>query len=423
MSEKRLEFLGVDKNLYLQSIILFLCIYAGLYYGYFFLVVLMINSYTLIACKPKNTYYQLFFLLPFAMVYKLSPASTSLFAYFMILSAVFMVFRLRNFWKRFILLMVLLILFMFPGVGNDYTLAIKIVSGFVLLYCFIRTVEIKDFKNYIMAFAFGLLGSSIIGQYKLEIASIGKYFTDFNREYINGIATYRFSGLYMDPNYYSIGVVIVLYTSMLLLLHKKVSKLLLVPLIAVLTYFAFLTYSKIFIVALILLFAVFVCYMLGDPKKAVITILGMGILLVIGYYKISDSDYFIGILGRFQAEDISNNRFTIWFNYLHYFNKSLKTIFLGDGIGAAYYMGKGPHNSYLELVYFLGLIGSFIYLFLLGSILHLRQLLNPKTIMNYMLLVIFCIMIATLGIFKVNDIMFYFMLIWISMNYDTRTYK
>lgn len=65
-----------------------------------------------------------------------------------------------------------------------------------------------------------------------------------------GIRSLRFSGLNYDPNYYSIAVIIAVFLCLRLLFNKEGSKLFLGSLIVSMITFGFISYSKMFLLAI-----------------------------------------------------------------------------------------------------------------------------------------------------------------------------
>ena len=77
-------------------------------------------------------------------------------------------------------------------------------------------------KNYYF-FTFGLLSSSILGFYKETIPELAQYYSDFN---YYSYPESTFSGLMQDPNYYTIALFVVLFTSLLLYYNNVINILL-----------------------------------------------------------------------------------------------------------------------------------------------------------------------------------------------------
>ena len=51
--------------------------------------------------------------------------------------------------------------------------------------------------------------------------------------------------------------------------------------------------------------------------------------------------------------------FDLWRIYFEYLNNSPLSLIFGRGIGANYLSAGGPHNTYVESVYFVGIVVIF----------------------------------------------------------------
>ena len=159
-----------------------------------------------------------------------------------------------------------------------------------------------------------------------------------------------------------------------------------------------------------------VIYTLKSTKMIVMALtslftLGSGVLAWlkhIGYMNMMFDRMFKG--------DISTGRFGIWESYSEYLNRSPLTFFFGDGIGTNYLPIGGPHNTYIEAVFFVGILGSMFYLFMIVSILSHKKYNYKKQVINYLPLFVFLIMIGVLGCFTINEFSFYCMLVWLGLN-------
>lgn len=417
MAKMHKNFLGFSRNMFIHCILLFAGICGGLWINKYILVfVMLFTIMSAFLCKTSVTYYHLLFCLPFAMIYKLSPTSTSLFTYSMLIAGVLLIFKLKRLDEKQIFLIIIFGLYVFIGMGTNYTTVIKMVMGLLLFYIFVKQIKPSDYKNQIMAFTLGMLGSSAIGLLKGNWERLDMYYSDMNPIYIGTVRSIRFSGLYLDPNYYSISAIFALTLCLMLLFRKEGNRLLLIVSIAALSVFGFISYSKMFLLAFAIVVLMFFFNRIKSSKgKTGIVaafIIGGGLL----YNWMSTHQYIAVMMRRLIGKDISTGRFSIWKTYLKYIGNSPGTLFFGDGLGAPYYNGGGPHNTFIESVYFLGLLGSIILIIVLVSIFLCNKKHFPRSTANFVLLTVFLIMIFTLGCLTVNDLMFYFMLMYISLN-------
>ena len=421
MGENKKIF-GFSKNMFLQCILLYIGIWGGLLVNnYIFLVVAGGTLLISLLAKIDITYYHLFFLLPFTVIFKLSPSSTSLFAYLMIGTSIILLLRKRSVHSIPVVMVLLFIGYTIIGMNGNYTTVAKMVAGMILLYVFVTSVSPENFKNHILSFGLGMLGSSVIGTMKDTWARLTIYFEDIDYVYVNGVRSIRFSGLNYDPNYYSIGVIIVIFLCLRLFFNKEGNRLLLGSLIASLVVFGFISYSKMFLLSVLLLAVIFVLYRMKSPKHLITTFISVLVIGVMFYWWANQSGYLGTMLERLLGDDISTGRFDIWAGYIEYIWSSPMTLLFGDGLGSSYYLSHGPHNAYIELIFFLGILGGTIMVSTIICILGINKLVTHRKFIDRALVILFFVMIATLGIVTVNDLMFYCMLLWISMNMRKET--
>lgn len=416
MNERK-EFLGFGRSMLFQCILLYIGIWGGLLVSnYVFLVMAGCTVLVSLFSKIDTTYYHLFFLLPFSVIFKLSPESTSLFAYLMIATGAVLLIRKRSVHAVPVVLMIMFVTYAIIGMDGNYTTVAKMVSGIILLYLFVTSVAPANFKNHIMSFGLGMLGSSIIGTMKDTWGRLTVYFNDIDYVYVDGVRSLRFSGLNYDPNYYSIGVIIVIFLCLRLFFNKEGNRLFLGSVIASLAVFGFISYSKMFLLSILLLGLIFVFYRMKSPKQLLMTLGSTVFIVALFYWWAGNSGYLSAILERLSEDDISTGRFDIWKGYLEYIWSSPMTLLFGDGLGSPYYLSHGPHNAYIELIFFLGIVGGTLLILNITYIIGSTKYVERRTFIDRALILLFFIMIATLGIVTVNDLMFYCMLLWISMN-------
>lgn len=414
---KHKEFLGFSRSMLFQCILLYIGIWGGLLVSnYVFLVMAGCTVLVSLFSRIDTTYYHLFFLLPFSAIFKLSPESTSLFAYLMIVTGAVLSIRRRSVHAVPVVLAIMFVTYAIIGMGGNYTTVVKMVSGIILLNVFVTSVTPANFKNHIMSFGLGVLGSSIIGTMKDTWDRLTVYFTDIDYVFLDGVRSLRFSGLNYDPNYYSIAVIIAVFLCLRLFFNNEGNKLLLGSLIATMIVFGFISYSKMFLLTILLVGVIYMFYRMKPPKKLLMTLISTIFIVGLFYWWAGDSGYLSMILERLSGDDISTGRFDIWAGYIEYIWSSPMTLLFGDGLGSPYYLSRGPHNSYIELIFFLGIVGGTLFVLTIACIIGSIRYIERRTFIDRALGLLFLIMIATLGIVTVNDLMFYCMLLWISMN-------
>lgn len=357
---------------------------------------------------------QLFFLLPFTVIYKSGPTSSSYFAYSMILFSALLILESKvNVGK-----IALLAVYLLVGLTNKFDVWLKMISGMVILLYFVKNVERESFKYIAISLALGVLLSSIIGLNKISSPLLSVYYKSFNNEYIAGDVVYRFSGLYYDPNYYSITVACSIFFVIALVIMRDISAKIGVPLMVVLTYFGTITYSRLFLVAIILIYVTQTWDLIWYSKYRLLVLLLILAIIIIGIPILRNTMFYDYYSDRMGTEDISNGRLNIWKNYIEFIFSSASVFLFGVGVGGKLLNHVGAHNTFIEALYDLGLFGFILYVITFFKVLKSNSLLCRRSYKNYTFLFIFLIMISTLGIIAMNDMMFYFMVMWCSLNIE-----
>lgn len=364
-----------------------------------------------------------FFLLPFSMIFKASPTGSSLFTYLVIIVACIVVLKTRKIRVDVCVLVLLLAAYLLFGIGDGITTYLKLLFNVFFFYGFITNVHQEGFRKIVLALSIGMIISSFIGLQKQTDSSIASFFDVVKTEYINGVEIVRFSGLYLDPNYFSILVIVCLFGLTVYMLKKEVPTIQGLVIDVALCIFGCLTLSKIFYITL----AIGVVFLLGIYAKTsrnIGKVLFVAVAIVgIAYYFADISGIIDQIIFRFNADDISNNRLNIWSDYFSYIRENVSVMIFGAGINAEAIGGSGAHSFYIELAYYLGFFGSLLYIFLYSILLFSKPMVNKRTFGNYSLLVIIMVMYATLGILFMNDFVFVLLVVWMMLNTEMQHRK
>lgn len=418
------DFLGFSKSMLWQCLLLFLGICAGLWINRYIYILTMVFTLIVALIKPVNhAYYHLLFTMSFTVIYKPTPTSTSFFAYTVIIVGLILTVKFECFKVDRLLLIFFLFVYFLLGMGSNYTTTAKMIMGIVLLYIFVSKIEADDFKNQIMAFVLGVLGSCVIGTFRDSFPLLNDYIGSSIAILGESGVVHRFTGLNYDPNFFSMSIIFSVVLCLMLLMNKNRSGILLWIITCVMVLFGFNSYSKMFLLSIVIVGVISLLHVMRSPKKIITTIVVLavvGTLLVIGLQKISYTDI---MLKRLSDSDISTGRFDLWGTYFECLSESLSTTFFGVGLGSNYLSAGGPHNTYLESVYFVGIVGSILFCVTICSILCCRRYTIQKSIMNYLLLLVFIVMLGVLGCFTINELSFYCMLVWMGLNMSTKRTK
>lgn len=419
----------VIKN-FISPILPCLIIITGFVLGKSFLSII---SFFILCCTfllqdNKKNILDLMFLMPFATIFKISPGSTSLFTILEFFCC-FVFFTRSDFKldKKFLFLFLLLFTYIISVdlIYLSYSIAnyLRIFVGFILLYYFSKEYrecnnKIDFSKNIIVYFSLGTIFSSIIALFSKFIPSFSLFIRTVG---YNAVITNRFSGLNGDPNYYTINLILALLGLFYLYSTKKIN-LIFWALFAILAYFGLQTYSKSFLLTFCLIsFGLFFLLLKNRNKKGLcLYIIAFSICLsYVLNGKVSNLKFIIERFGKnADINSMTTGRFEIWNSYLNYIASNIKVLLFGSGIGADYHGTTGVHNWYIEMIYYFGIVGTFLYLSCYFYIFKKSMCKQKKhNIIDYLAIVILLFLYFFLQMIFSNEILFHIFIVIIYFNY------
>lgn len=382
------------------SAVLALLILFGTYRNVFSLAAFLIFGLMLIFCDKETNLLQIFFVLPMANIFKLSPGVQS---FFTIIILVYVILHLVL-PRQATLIVALFAVYIVVGQlgAGDVNLfrAIKLVFNLLFLSSILnRETKIRNkelFLSYIVgnlvASVFGLMDSSF---FKIESYIGAKSLGDPGQEEI----VYRFTGLYADPNYYNVGIIISLCLIVILFYKNEINLLILSFLSVPMIYFLILTYSKSALIMLLL--PVFMLlYSLYRKKNYVAVIisflLAVTVVILILTGQIDALDVVLERISESETSEgmdinaLTTGRFALWTTYAKYLINNLGVGLFGSSIAAGLINSRASHNTYIDLFYYLGVFGTTLLMATLTAISKQSRMVSIKrNFINYS--VIICI--------------------------------
>lgn len=364
------------------------------------------------------------FIIPMSTIFKPSASSSSYFTYLELLLV--LIYFIRNgfnikkvelgilFFGSYIILIQ-----GFNG-GFSPTTTIKMIFYLFLISITLEQVSESNYKLYLIMYIFGLIVSSIMGLVEIPGFHVHDFIT-VKVDTVVGDSYNRFAGLYGDPNYYSINIIIAISLLIILYLKKEISLFWSVLLSAVLVFFAAMTVSK--SALLMLCFPVFLLiYALIKRKNflgTVIVLLAMsGFVWMIMRNRIS---IFLPVLNRLlnKNTDITSGRIDLWKLFFNYFKENPTKIWFGRSIAHYTLENHVAHNTYIDIVYELGIIGGvFLFVLLAGCVRTSKRLFHRRTLINYSIIAIIAIMYSFLSELQYFDPPFHIIIAGIVLNLD-----
>ena len=352
------------------------------------------------------------FLLPFANIIKLSPGQISLFTVFFAIYVLRIIFKTGKLNRMF-----LLTAFIFAG----YCLAVSgperivtivtMVCGFMMLR---ETTESDDYDylHVLYAFCLGIIISSAIGALRDYLPIIKSFSIDASYKVGHEEYAQRFVGLNVNPNYYTMDVSVAMGCLVTTMCTQKMKPIYMV-LFGVLAIFGLMSVSKSFLIVFALMVVILLLNSLRQGATTFLKISAALILagvLILTFARESVETYIIRLNDDANAESLSaitTGRGEIWIEYIKTMLKDFKTLFLGAGLGER--LEKGSHNTYIEMVYHIGLIGSALYFFVLKSSVAIKKF--PKNILYYVPFVIILVRFIGISMFTQDSLWYYFTII------------
>ena len=393
---------------------------GGVVYSPLSYVTFVLFSGIIVFCTDQSLIISfLFLLMPIATVFKPSVGATSFYTY---LQLVFILKQLRVhriLSRRFFLWWVLFVLYVILGMSTAVSDAIKQISIPIMYYYCMQDENRKSVDIYIESYTFGVLTSSVLGVIKNSIPNLTNYAGAKSNHLGNGIYLERFSGLWGDPNYYSINLMLAFVCVLYLYTKCKISLARTVIYFALIIVFGAMTRSAsfFFVLAATMVFMVVVLFQshhrfIGFISAVLIIVAGY--LLLSGKLSVFDSSI-LKLQTSIAQGDISTGRIDRWSTYINEFIDHPLKLIIGNGVGK-FFSFTVPHNTYIDFLDIYGVLGTFIFLQSIASV--NRSLKKKRSIVNCLPLIIVFVMYFTISMIFYLDFV-YQMLLAFMVLYDT----
>lgn len=379
----------------------------------FALLALVLGALAIVFSDLEASLAVLMFLLPFSNIFKMSPGSQSFFTYLLLFYVFFALCIIkRKIDKGFLITTFIFVVILLVQSYNSFNVlrTIKFIANIFLIYVSMSFDLKKHHKNIFMFYIFGVVVSSFVANLGL-ISNLTDYIATKDLGLKNDWLI-RFSGLYGDPNYYAVNVIAAMCLVIILLHKKEISVILAYPLIGVFAYFSIITYSK--SALLMLAFpAMFFVYSTLRRKKYFWTIAFVVLLVVFGQKVLSGQiDILDVILKRFSEGngDVTTGRSGSWEVYLTFFRDNTAKFAIGSGLGAEILGGKAPHNTYIDFLYYTGVLGTLLFVLTLFAMPKSSMPNEKRNVMNFSVAICIAVMYFFLSEIFYIDLPFHLIL-------------
>lgn len=239
------------------------------------------------------------------------------------------------------------------------------VSQFIIIYLMLSFLDAQTIVLDIESFIINMVVSSAYALLLRKTSAI-THMTGAEVAAYYGSSLTRFKGLFRDPNYYMSLVIMAIVLLTLLYIKKYTSRRAFLLSIACMLLFGALTYSKTFIFLLGIYWLLCLFYLIRGKRYllAFIYIFATAFLAVI----LSDT-LFATTLYRLTSassvRELTTGRSILLEIYGREIMSSPDILLFGKGMSAQL-LKKGTHNLFLEIQYYVGLIGLILYLLYFG---------------------------------------------------------
>lgn len=344
------------------SILISTAIVAGLFSSFFSYVAFLLAAVAIVVLPEDDVLCILLFIMSFANIFKSSPTAQSFFTYLILLYVLWHIVQIRYINKAFILsflfLMVYIMVQMIASVNLLRT--IKFASNILFIYFALESSDTSKNSKLFLCYILGVVLSSSIAVLNI-IPNLDDYINTKDT-WLQMEQFVRFSGMYPDPNYYSVNLIISLCLVVLLNHNKELSAVQSIVIAALLILFAGLTLSKSVFIMLILPLALLLHSRIKRKNYFVLLCTTIAVMIILpqlfsGRIAIFNATLY-RISGATDIDTLTTGRSDLWQNYITYLSEHTAVLFFGRGFGAELVGSRAAHNTYFDLLYHLGICGT-----------------------------------------------------------------
>lgn len=414
-----------------EMILLFLMaslILLGTHYSVFSVAAFAVGCCIIISGNQIRSLEMMIFLAPMATIFKASSTSLAFLTYLELFFVLFYLVQQRGKIERIEIGMILfgfyLVVIELLNGGIDFNATIKMVVNLFMLSIATKANVEGETKRLFVLFILGVIVSSLIANISSSFFDIAQYVGMKGYGVGSGGYVIRFSGLYKDPNYYSVNVIIALCEIILLFKRRKISSIIAIGFAILLTAFAVETVSK---SAILMLAIPVIMFLYATIRERRYGLFALGVVITACILVLAVSNRIPAldnIMGRFLSagtdlDSLTTHRSTLWVNYFSYLSEHINEIVFGRSLLNYTLNGVAPHNTYIDLIYQLGIVGSIFLLLIVIRIFRNRKMDIKRCLLNYSVLICIVIMYLFLSELQYYDLPFHFIMCYFALNFNT----
>lgn len=321
--------------------------------------------------KPENTCYLMFAWLGICPIFKLYAGGTSLYTYLELIYIVRMLISCRRIGSKFLISWVVMVAYIIPGTGSDITSGIKIIIIPLMFYLLGQSINSDNIDKVTLSYASGVIFGSIVSLLRDRIPNMLEYvsYKSTAMKYSDSVGftrITRFSGLWGDPNYYSIHLILCIILCAVLFSKKRINNVLFYSIYAFTAIMGAMTGSKSFFLMLVVVTGFVIFILAKDRQYFHLSIFSIAIIIGAVFVFSGRISVFSFVLERLLSpstegsSDLSTGRLSIWSSYLNFWWENPLRFLFGTGIESGF-MFRVPHNTYIDFPAIFGILGTFVF--------------------------------------------------------------
>ena len=306
----------------------------------------------------------LFSWLSVSTIFKFTVEGISVFTLLELVMIAKLYLREKYFERRFFVLWIIYVLYLIVGMGSAYSDLVKASCIPLIIYLITRNITYENLSLVSFYYIIGILANSLIGLMRNNIANMASYvsFKQQGYGYVDQTLVFidRFSGLWGDPNYYSIHLIVSIAIISVLFSRKEINGIIFYGIYIAMILFGAMTGSKSFIIMLVIVTIIALLLQLKAKQYLhsafFITVIVVGVILLMSGY----IDVFSKVLYRMQNltnSGFSTGRTEIWKSYFVLYEENWLLMLFGSGLSQGFLL-RVPHNSFLDVFALFGIVGS-----------------------------------------------------------------
>lgn len=390
-----------SNRIYLLSFAVCFAIVAGTFNNIFSYLALAISVVSVVLLNEDDAICFMMVVMSFANIFKTAPGAQSFFTYLMLFFVLWYFIKSQHISKALLITLVLLIVYLIFQIYISVHILrmIKFVVNLLFIYFALSYCTSDNIRKMFVFYIIGVVATSSLSALGV-IPNLSDYIGTVEG-WVQNESIVRFAGMYADPNYYTINLIISLCL-IVILSHKKLLGVIpSVGLSALLIFFAGMTGSK----SAFLMLVLPLCFLMYSKlkKRNYLVLLVVAVLSIVAVNLLFSGkiEIFNNVLLRLNdASDVNSlttGRTNIWISYFEFFLDNPISMLFGGGFGIPLWKSHGTHNTYIDLIYYLGLIGTVFLASVFYALSKIRKSPLKHNLLNYSVWICIALMYFFLG--------------------------